>query len=271
MLPNLEFAGLRMPTGGLLLAIAFLAGILLARHRARKAGIDPRKTMYLVIWMLAGLALGSKVLFYVLNRPEGLTLAEKLRFFQISGLRLYGGLPVAAVIARAHCRGQQQPFWKTMDVVTPSFLLGLFLLRIGCFCNGCCYGVATELPWGMDFVAGRAAEYQESWGNSGIPLHPTQLYAAAYGLLFFLLSLVIDRRKPFAGFTVLAMLALYGAARFLIEFVRHYHDDRGLWYGVTHNQVWSILLTAFSLAVLLTLWRNPRELDVRDVPQEVDR
>jgi len=257
----IELGGVRVPAYGSLMVVALLAGLLLARYRARQAGIEPRRAMYVLIWMMLGMWLGSKLLYYVLNVPPDLpTLEAHFNFLRISGKRLFGGIPLAALFAWSRCRVQQVPFWKTMDVVTPSFLLGLFLQRIGCFCNGCCAGRSTGMPWGVDFVAGTAERYQQFLGDATIPLHPTQLYAAACACLFFFLALAIDRRKPFAGFTLLSMLNLYGVARFVIEFYRVSHDRRGmsLLPGLTHNQVWSILLVVVSLVVTLALWQHSR-------------
>jgi phosphatidylglycerol:prolipoprotein diacylglycerol transferase len=36
-------------------------------------------------------------------------------------------------------------------VAVPSLALGLFLTRIACFLNGCCFGTVCTLPWGVIF------------------------------------------------------------------------------------------------------------------------
>ncbi|NIU02223.1 MAG: prolipoprotein diacylglyceryl transferase, partial [Nitrosopumilaceae archaeon] len=30
----------------------------------------------------------------------------------------------------------------------------LIILRTGCFLNGCCYGVRTNMPWGVSYPRG---------------------------------------------------------------------------------------------------------------------
>ena len=41
---------------------------------------------------------------------------------------------------------------KTGDTFALPLALALALGRLGCYCNGCCYGVETGLPWGTPFL-----------------------------------------------------------------------------------------------------------------------
>src|SRR5262245_22514886 len=43
---------------------------------------------------------------------------------------------------------------KTGDGYAVPLALALAVGRLGCFCNGCCAGVETSLPWGVDFGDG---------------------------------------------------------------------------------------------------------------------
>lgn len=64
----------------------------------------------------------------------------------------------------------------TGDVFVYPLIMGTAVGRIGCFLTGLSdrtYGIATNLPWGIDF-------------GDGIPRHPTQLYE-----IIFLLSLIV--------------------------------------------------------------------------------
>jgi phosphatidylglycerol---prolipoprotein diacylglyceryl transferase len=86
--------------------------------------------------------------------------------------------------------------------------------RIGCFLGGLddhTYGIATTLPWGVDF-------------GDGIARHPVQLYEsftmAAFALWFLWL---LNRHRELAvrrGFYFFALV--YGGSRFLWEFLKPY-------------------------------------------------
>ena len=86
--------------------------------------------------------------------------------------------------------------------------------RIGCYLAGLddmTYGVATVLPWGVDF-------------GDGVPRHPVQLYESA-AMAAFLAAFLwrMRRRNPLmlrAGFYV--FIGIYAGQRFLWEFLKPY-------------------------------------------------
>ena len=103
----------------------------------------------------------------------------------------------------------------------PSVGLGIFITRIGCFFNGCCYGLPTDRSWGMVFP-------QESPAGAFFPnqaIHPTQLYSSFYGLLIFVLILFVERFKKYDGFLLYFFFICYGIARFTVDFFRYYESS----------------------------------------------
>ena len=101
----------------------------------------------------------------------------------------------------------------------PRLRWDIFIGRIGCFFAGCCYGKQCSLPWAVTF------RDSDSLAPLGVPLHPTQLYSSGSNLLIFLILLVLRRYRKFDGQIFWLYVALYGAARSLIEIFRG--DFRG--------------------------------------------
>ncbi len=94
------------------------------------------------------------------------------------------------------------------------FAVSVMIGRLGCFLAGLpdfTYGVATSLPWGVDF-------------GDGVMRHPVQLYESASMAAFLLFALVmLARRSRFfmdKGFYLLTIW--YGAQRFIWEFLKPY-------------------------------------------------
>ena len=140
------------------------------------------------------------------------------------------------------------------DIVAPSIALGLAFTRVGCFLSGCCFGKPTTLPWGVTFPADCPAGAVSSLeaaarGVDHLALHPTQLYASAYGLVIFVLVLAVERHLHRRGATFGALLVLYGIARFTVDFFRYYEANARVLAGLTFNQVISAGL--FSIGLLL--------------------
>jgi phosphatidylglycerol:prolipoprotein diacylglycerol transferase len=90
------------------------------------------------------------------------------------------------------------------------------------------------------------------------PLHPTQVYESAAGLLILLLLLAIERRgRAFPGRTFWLFVLFYSVSRFIIEFYRG--DDRGMpleWLST--SQLISVVLFPVSLIMLWYLGRPSR-------------
>jgi phosphatidylglycerol---prolipoprotein diacylglyceryl transferase len=191
-------------TYGVFLAIAILAGILVAVRLAERDGL-PRERIYdLCLWMLLAGIIGSKILMLFTepeyrDNPWALLSLDFLR----SGGVFYGGLIGAVVVGYFLMKRYQLPWWKTADACAPGIALGNFFGRQGCFAAGCCWGEPTTLPWGVKFT-------ELGHKITGVPidqyLHPTQLYESFAMLLVFVSVLAAQtqtiRRPGAAGLRV---------------------------------------------------------------------
>jgi phosphatidylglycerol:prolipoprotein diacylglycerol transferase len=117
---------------------------------------------------------------------------------------------------------------KTGDTFALPLACALVVGRWGCFCNGCCYGTATDLAWGCDF-------------GDGLIRHPTQAYESLFHLsMAFVLALLL-REGRLRGHHLQVYLIAYGVYRFLSEYVR----PEPVWAGgMTFYQWVSLALIA---------------------------
>jgi len=121
---------------------------------------------------------------------------------------------------------------KTGDAFALPLALGLAVGRWGCYFNGCCAGVATDLPWGVDY-------------GDGVYRHPTQVYESVFHLSMALLLWQLLRRDALRFQRLKLYLIAYGAYRFLTEFIR---PEPAWWLGLTYYQ-WVSLLLIGGLAI----------------------
>jgi phosphatidylglycerol:prolipoprotein diacylglycerol transferase len=246
--------GLEIHAYGLMLAISFLIGIYWAMFRAKRRGIDRSRIMDLSLIVVICAIIGSRFLYVVTHLEEFkgnwvrvISPFEDGKLIGISGLTMLGGVVLALIAIVVYCRIRGISILKLCDVMAPSFGFGIFLTRIGCYLNGCCYGKPCHWQLGVRFPVNSLA------GNSDL-LHPTQLYSSLYGLIILVVILIMDRKSRFDGFITSVFLMLYGLFRFLVDFVRYYEETVQftiLGQDFTVNQAISFLFFVTGLVLFL--------------------
>lgn len=166
----------------------------------------------------------------------------------------------------------RQPLAPFFDRVAVGAGLTFALVRTGCFLAGCDYGLPTAHPWGGRFPPGSLAALDHARrgfvprGASSLPVHPTQLYEAALGLLAAGLCAVPLARGRRDGRAFAAFLGVYAGGRFAIEFLRG-DQDRGGAFGLSTGQWVSIAIVA-SLAIgALRKWRYLNRRTLGEIPK----
>jgi len=247
----IEIGRFKIYSYGFMLAVSFLVGIWFAGKRARRYGI-PENSMYdLSIVLILSAVLGSRLLYIFTHIDHYRSILDVIALWQ-GGATFYGGLVLAAIGAVVFLRIKRIPFFKVADVCSPSIGLGIFLTRIGCFLSGCCFGLPTSCPFGLVFPPDSPAGY----AYQGIRIHPTQLYSSFYGILIFILIMLIERRKRFDGFTFAWLCILYGMSRFIVDFFRYYEKISMFWDALSVNQLLSLGLVIAGVLLLVLLRRR---------------
>lgn len=211
---------------GLALALSFLIGLSLIRREARQLGLDPETLVNLGFVLIIFGVLGGRigyVLYHLsdfVERPLDIINPFQSGQFGIAGLNLQGGLIGGFLAAIVYLRIKSMPLAASLDAIVPAVGFGIFLSRIGCYMNGCCFGIPTEGPFGVHFPVDSAAH--AIFGTAAV--HPTQLYSSAYGLLLFLSLMWVNRRYYRVGRTVGLFFVGESAFRLLIEPLRYYEE-----------------------------------------------
>ena len=248
-----------------MLALAIIVGSLLTLFLWRQSGYPVRTASDLLFWGILLLFVGSKFLYYLqYDFPPSIW-----DWWGSPGLSLYGGL--LGLLAAWGVLYLLRPYsvLHFLDSVTPSLAMGLFLGRIGCFLAGCNGGYACDLPWGVQFPRETATFYHqhetglvELSDSLSLPAHPTQLYESLFGLISFVLLLLLRRRQLPQGTLFLAGILWYAVFRYSVESFRA--DAGGLhpFDLFTFAQFVSILFAVVCIAALFLVWRRSGELAV---------
>ena len=234
MLPYLHLGWLNLPTFGLMLWFAAVAGAILVDRGFKREGIAADAVGMVAFALVAGLV-GAK-LWHILDSPAEFKFEGWRVLWDTAGFAWYGGMVfgiLALVVQGVHAKIGAL---RTLDLCAPAAAIGYGIGRIGCFLSGDgCYGIVikpvhlfgtTFHPWGMAFPHGIEPIFQ--------PVYPTPLYELGAGLVIGG-YLWWRAGKPHAvGVIVGQYLALAGAARFLVEFIRR--NPKVLW-GLSNAQL----------------------------------
>src|SRR5437016_84029 len=179
MFPRLfTLGGFTLHTYGVLVATGIAVGIWLSARLGVRRGLQKDRMIDLGIWMVVAGVAGSKLLMYIENPHEILSLAS----LQAAGV-FYGGFIAAVGVFLWFTRHYKMPLLDTGDSFVPGLALGHAIGRLGCFAAGCCWGIQAQLPWSVTFTNPRAHDLVGV--PLGVPLHPTQLYESLGELMIF--------------------------------------------------------------------------------------
>ncbi len=215
--------------------------ILKKRHVPHQQGMFERKTFAVLIGCILGAGIGNKLLFVIENPLVwqqfgwvSLILGQTIVGGMLGGLI---GVEIAKKIV-----GVRE---STGDLFVLPLAVGLCVGRVGCYLAGLhdgTFGVATTLPWGIDF-------------GDGVIRHPTQLYDIVAVLVFIIiLQRYKQRLMVVAGLSFKLFLASYLAWRFWIDGLKPvpYAYTFG-WSGIQWACVIALML--YLPFVLRDFWR----------------
>ena len=234
MLPYLHLWRLSVPTFGLMLWFAAVTAAFVMDRAFRRARISADAVGMVAVAVVAGI-IGAK-LWHVFDTPLEFREQGWRVLWDSAGFAWFGGLVlgISALVFQGWLA--KIGSLRILDLASPAAAIGYGIGRIGCFLSGDgCYGVEitpvhflglTFRPWGISFPDGIEPTLAR--------VYPTPLYELAAGLL---IGWWLWRRagKPHAQGVVLGhYLALSGAARFLVEFIRR--NPKVLW-GLSNAQL----------------------------------
>jgi phosphatidylglycerol:prolipoprotein diacylglycerol transferase len=257
-----EVLGTTVRSWNVTLVLGIVVGYLVLRRALRRRRRAPLPRALVLRWAFTAYVsvLGAQLFAYAFDRGTHLTPplhVHPLRYYldpSAGPKTLYGGivvLPLAVLAVSAPWR--DLAYRDALAAWTPSLCATLALARVGCFLEGCCYGVATtwggirfppeSLLYWEHLRAGRIVE-----GEWTQPVVPTQLLeAAALGALaLWAFTRLRDRGRAVFLPTVIA----YSLVRFALEFARA--DPVRNAFGPLSSSQWiALAIVTLTMAAML--------------------
>ncbi len=214
-------------TYGALVACAMIVAWAVLSSRAEAYALPRAKIMDLVVFLFLAGILGARLLFVLQHVEDYSHSLWKIFMIQEGGLVWYGGFFFAVLMGIFFARMSHLPLFRTADCLAPAIALAHAVGRIGCYLNGCCYGING---------------------------HPVQLYEAA-GLFVLGIALMrLTTPRFISGSVFLCYVLGYSLLRFVLEYWR---GDQLRLYWFTLPQ-WTSILLFLGAALLLKALRRHR-------------
>ena len=210
--------------------IAILTGSQVVYHLYKQKGLplDTFQTLftYSFIGIFAGARLGHCLFYdpqYFLNHPLEIILPVHFLpqggwvFTGYAGLASHGGTLGLILALVLFCRKTKIHFLDILDMMGVAAPVAAGFIRLANLMNSEIIGMPSDVPWAFIF---ERVDMQ--------PRHPAQLYEALAYFLFFLVMIVIFRKKKEnvrKGFYFGLCITLIFTFRFFVEFLKERQVD----------------------------------------------
>lgn len=232
---------------GLMVAIGFGVGAWRMLKIAPRYNISSDRAFDFIFTSLIAGIIGSRLLYVIINHSD-YTLKTMFQVWN-GGLSFHGGLILGIIAGWIFAKIYKLNFLTLLDMLAPTVCIGYAFGRIGCFLNGCCYGIETTSCIGIPMQT-----------DSGIIMaEPTQLYSVLAGITMFLILRKLEFTNKKVGFIFVNYILMYGLYRFIIEFFRYHMPKDYILKFITQGQFISIIMFAVALIVLLINYREPKK------------
>jgi phosphatidylglycerol:prolipoprotein diacylglycerol transferase len=245
MLPTIHLGFIHLHTFGLMIWIAAVLAAFVMDRSFRRAGVSADAVGIVAITVVVGVV-GAKR-WHVLDTPIEFHYLGWRVLWDPDGFAWFGGLSFGISALLLQGWRTQIGGLRTLDLAAPAAAIGYAVGRIGCFLSGDgCYGLPTNLPWGMSFPHGIEPTL--------VRVHPTPLYEMAVGLLIGWWLWRRGGKSRGAGAIAGEYLVMSGIARFLVEFIRR--NPKVLW-GLSNAQLASAGAVLAGIALIWWGCRQP--------------
>jgi len=226
-----DISGLEIRSYDFFVFLAVIAGFSLLFIKTRGLQPKEKKALFLLscllfIPFLAGSLLGGYI--------DSLFTAE--RSWKFGDTSFYWGIAASVLSFYIICRRAGLDIRQFSDLLAAPVAAGFFLVRIGCFLNGCCFGAKCGSEFPLPYIhprmaAGLPFEY-------GTALYPYQLFEAVLSLALLASAIIAAKKIRKKGLIMPLMLGAYAFSRFFLEFFRYNPLD----FTLSIGQIWSIVM-----------------------------
>ena len=226
--------GLNIKFYGILMALAFVLGLLLAIRFCKIKGYNENMPYELLLVVFPSAIIGARLNYVLFTLSERTwTFVEVLQIWN-GGLMIYGGVIFAVIAIGIYSAIKKVNFVQILDMLAPILILGQAIGRWGNFFNQEAYGSLITnqafhwFPFGVyienaHFTNAAREQLINAYGSAsmqGAWFNATFFYESIWCLGGFFLLRYLFKKYNKTGLCTATYLAYYGFERFFVEMLR---------------------------------------------------
>ena len=182
------------------------------------------KSIYLLyVYEIIGIVIGAKLIDIATNFDIYLYYLKNNDYYRMLLNTFLGGIIGVIFSVYIYSKIYNENFNDISEIIFPNLLLIYALLKIGCFFNGCCYGIKFD--------------------NINIPIQIIEVII--YLCLYICINLIKDRNKK-----LYLLCILFGLIRFCIELFRAERE-----YIPNISQVFALIIFEIGIVLMIKKMR----------------
>lgn len=179
---------------------------------AQSAGLSLSHFRQNAYWHMLAFVLGGRLFAMIAQFRVYLRDPMRMLVFWDGNFSFMGGCIGIAIVLYFTRGSSRTTFLQWLDVLLPAASFGLFFEWLGKFTAGKAYGSPTDVFWGVTYDAINV--------RFAVPIHPVQLYYAAFFLALTFLLLIVRKNAKRAGAETLFGIVLASFVTFGLESFR---------------------------------------------------
>ena len=225
--------GIEIKFYGILIALAFVVGLLLVIKYCKQKGYSENLPYDLLLIVFPSAIIGARLNYVLFTLSErNWTFLEILQIWN-GGLMIYGGVLFSVIAIAIYCAVKKINILKILDILAPVLILGQAIGRWGNFFNQEAYGSLITnqsfqwFPFGVyiessHFTSEASKQVLDAYGSiqDGAWFNATFFYESIWCFGGFFLLHFLTKKTNITGLTTATYLAYYGLERFFVEMLR---------------------------------------------------
>ena len=219
--------------------IGFIIGIIISLRNSKYYNIKKEDILYCFIYAMIGVFVGAKLLYILVSLPYIIINHVSIINLIKGGFVFYGGAIGGIIGIWIYAKQYKIEFSHLLNIGILVVPLIHAIGRVGCFMNGCCYGIEYNGIGNIMYTNSLIAP-------NNINLFPVQLVECILNIIIFIILWSNFKKNLYNYKNVVTYGILYGIGRFFLEFLRG-DEVRGILFGISTSQYISIIVIIICL------------------------